>query len=122
MEDLEQRKLAGQSNGSIPLAKGVITGTRFLTARLCLRPHACYLQAEIARLRDELALARSSASQAPAHSRQLTAAQMAATPLRELEGDQAFPTPRTGNRYTSSVSPSAIDNLSVNILSWYDLI
>lgn len=84
-----------------------------------LRPHAYHLQAEIARLRDELALARSSASQAPAQSRQLTAAQIAATPLRELEGDQTVPTPRmgTGNRYTSSVSPSAFGNSSVNALS-----
>lgn len=117
MEDLEQCKLAGQSNSNIPLAKGVITPMCFLTARVCLRPHAYYLQAEIARLRNELALARSSSSQAPAHSRQLTAAQMAATPLRELEGDQAFPTPRMGNRYTSSVRLSANDNFSVNILS-----
>ena len=36
-------------------------------------------------------------------SRQLTAAQMASTPLRDLLADPAFPTPHTGNRYTSTV-------------------
>ena len=40
-------------------------------------------------------------------SRQLTAAQMASTPLRDLLVDPGFPTPQTGSRYTSSVRVSS---------------
>ncbi|CAK0736757.1 hypothetical protein CVIRNUC_000798 [Coccomyxa viridis] len=53
------------------------------------------LQAEIARLKDELASART-LSMEPGQSRQLTAAQLAATPLRDFGPDQGFPTPQAG--------------------------
>jgi len=43
-------------------------------------------------------------------SRQLTAAQMASTPLRDLAPHQAFPTPPTINRYTSTVSLLTLTN------------